>query len=133
MRSVCALPSNPPMPRGDLVEHGLAVVAERRVAEVVREARRVDDVGVTAERGAELATDLRHLERVGQAVAHEVVVTGREHLRLGGEPAQRRRVHDPRPVAGEVVAVGPLLGRVLRDPSLPVSTLVAHDRDSMRA
>ena len=97
------------------------------MAEVVREAGRVDDVGVTPQGGAELATDLGDLERVREPVAHEVVVTGCEHLGLGGETAQRRGVHDPRPVAREVVTVGPLLGRVLRQPPLSISTLVAHD------
>ena len=57
----------------DGVERLLAVVAERRVAEVVRETGGVHDVRVAAERGAELAADLRHLERVGQAGPGEVV------------------------------------------------------------
>jgi hypothetical protein len=36
-------------------------------------------------------------------------------------------VHNPRSIAGEVVAVGALLGRVLRHPPLTISTLVTHD------
>ena len=61
------------------------------MAEVVREAGRVDDVGVTAQGGAELATDLGDLERVGQPVAHEVVVTGSRTWVLA---ASRRRAEE---------------------------------------
>ena len=103
-RSVWALPSNPPMPAADGVERRLAVVPERRVAEVVREAGDVDDVRVAAERRAELAADLGDLEGVRQPVAHEVVAAGLHDLRLGREPAEAGGVHHPRPVAGEVVA-----------------------------
>src|SRR6478735_2494684 len=65
---------------------------------------------------------------MGEAVAQEVVVTRCQHLGLGGQAAQGGGVHHPRPVAGEVVAVGALLGRVLCDPPLTISTLIAHDQ-----
>ena len=91
---------------GDRVEHRLPVVAERRVPEVVGQAGRVDEVRVAPESGAELPSDLRHLERVGEPVAHEVVVPGCDDLGLPGKPAQRGGVHEPRAVPGEVVAVG---------------------------
>ena len=64
-RSVWALPSKPPMSARDLVQRRLAVVPERRVAEVVGEAGGVDDVGAAAERRAELAADLGDLEASG--------------------------------------------------------------------
>ena len=79
---------------GGLVERRLAVVAERRVAEVVGEARRFDDVGVAAEGVRELAPDLGDLERVGQPVADEVAARRPDDLRLGGQPAQGAGVHD---------------------------------------
>ncbi len=63
-----------PAGTGDGVERVLAVVAERRMADVVRETGGVDDVRIAAERGADLAADLRDLERVGQPGAREVVL-----------------------------------------------------------
>ena len=60
--------------RGHLVERRLAGVPERRVAEVVRQAGGLDQVGVAAERLAELAADLRALQRVGQPGAREVAL-----------------------------------------------------------
>ena len=110
--------------RGEGVEGGLAVVPERRVAEVVGEAGGVDDVGAAAERRAELATDLGDLEGVGQPVADEVVAARLDDLRLGAEPPQRRGVHEAGPVAGEVVAVGALEGGVLAHPPLAVASRV---------
>ena len=126
MRRVWALPSKPPMPAGDGVERRLAVVPERRVAEVVGEAGGVDDVGAAAQGRAELAADLGDLEGVGEPVAHEVVAAGLHDLGLGGEPAQARGVDQARPVAGEVVAVGTLVGGVLGDPALTVGLGVRH-------
>ena len=72
----------------------LAVVAERRVAEVVRQAGGVDQVGVAAERRAELAADLRALERVGQPGAREVAGPG------PAPPASSRRACAARSCAG---------------------------------
>ncbi len=114
-RRVWALPSNPPMSGRDLVERPLAVVAERGVSEVVREARGVDDVGVAPEQLAELAPDLRDLERVREARADEVARAGGEHLRLRAEPPQRGAVDDARAVALERRARRALGG--LRRPS----------------
>jgi hypothetical protein len=88
-----------------LVERPLTVVPERRVAEVVRERGGLDDVRVAAQGPAEVACDLRDLEGVGQPVAHEVVGLRPDDLRLGREPAQRRRVHEPGPVALERRAI----------------------------
>jgi len=64
-------------------------VPERRVAEVVRQARRVHQVGVAAERRAEFPADLRALQRMGQPGAREVAGPDLDDLRFRGEPAQR--------------------------------------------
>jgi hypothetical protein len=101
--------------RGDLVERRLAVVPERRVAEVVREAGGLDQVRVAAQGRAELAADLRALERVGEPRAEEVALPRHHHLRLGREPTQRRRVQDARAVPRERGAAG-ALGRLV-DPT----------------
>ena len=92
----------------------------------MREAGRVDDVGAAPQRRPELAPDLGDLERVGEAVADEVIVAGLDHLRLRREPPQARGVHQARPVAGEVVAVSPLVHGVLADPALAVGRPVRH-------
>ena len=111
----------------DLVQRRLAVVAERRVPEVVRQAGGVDDVGVAAERLAQLAADLRDLQRMGQPVADEVVRSGRDHLGLGGQPTQRCGVHDPGAVTFEGRPLRPL--RRLGRPPVAVAVLVpAHTR-----
>ena len=125
-RSVWALPSKPPMPAATASSARLAVVPERRVAEVVGEAGGVDDVGAAAERRAELAADLGDLEAVGEPVAHEVVARGLHDLGLGRQPAQAGGVHQAGAVAGEVVAVGALVGGVLGDPALAVGLGVRH-------
>ncbi len=107
MRKDCAFPSNPPMGSAHSLSARLAVVAEGRVAQVVAEARGVDDIGRDAEGDRELTPDLCDLQGMRQAVAREVgCAGGAEHLRLRGEPAQRCGMKHPRAVAGEVVALG---------------------------
>ena len=118
MRSVCALPSKPPAVGGDRVQGPLAVVAERGVADVVGEARGVDDVGVGPEVLGHAPPDLGDLERVRQPGARHAgdlgVLVGTDDLRLAGEAAQRRRVQHPSPVAGEGRApVAARLGRLV--------------------
>ena len=76
-------------------------MAERRVARVVAEADRLDEILVQAQRTGDAARDRRRLERVRHPRA--VVVAGRidEHLRLALEPAERFRVEDAVAVALE--------------------------------
>ena len=101
-----------------LGERPLAVVAERRVAEVVRQGGRLGDVGLAAERARQVAGDLGHLEAVGQPVADEVVGLRPDHLGLGRQPPERRGVDDPGPVALERGPLGGLdpLGRLGDEP-----------------
>ena len=81
------------------VEHRLADVPERRVAEVVPEPDRLDEVLVERERARDRARDLGDLERVGEPRA-EVVALGRdEDLRLVLQPPERLAVHDPVAIA----------------------------------
>ena len=105
-RRVWALPSNPPQSALQLGQHPLAVVPERRVAEVVGQGRGLDDVGLAAQRPRQVAGDLGHLEAVGEPVADEVVGLRPDHLGLGRQPPRRRGVHDPRAVALERRALG---------------------------
>ncbi len=77
-----------------LVERILARMAERRVAEVVREAYRLGQRFVELERARDRARDLRDLERMGQARPIQIALVVDEHLGLVDEAAERRRVHD---------------------------------------
>ena len=115
MRSVWALPSKPPQLGTELVERHLAVVPEGRVPHVVGQRGGLGEVGVAAQRVGEVAGDLGDLEAVGEPVAHEVVGLGTEHLGLRGQPSERDRVDDARPVALERGAHGGVhpLGRLL--------------------
>jgi hypothetical protein len=74
-------------------------VAEGRVAEVVAQADRLDEVLVERERAGDRARDLRHLERVCHAGAVVVALRCDEHLRLVLQAAKRLAVHDPVAVA----------------------------------
>ena len=87
-----------------LVERVLARVAERRVAEVVREADRLDEILVQAQRARDRAGDLRDLERVREPRAVEVALVVDEHLRLVDETAERRGVNDAVAIALELRA-----------------------------
>ena len=84
-----------------LVEGVLADVPERRVAEVVTEPDRLDQILVERERPRDGARDRRDLERVGQARAVVVAQRGHEHLRLVRQAPERLAVHDPVAVALE--------------------------------
>ena len=100
------------------VEHVLADVPERRVAEVVAEPDRLREVLVEPQRARHRARDLRRLERVGEPRAVVVALRRDEHLGLVLEPAERLAVHDPVAVALErraqaAVLLGPLaVGRI---------------------
>ena len=87
------------------VEHLLADVAERRVAEVVTEPDRLGEVLVQPERPRDVARDAAGLERVGEAGAVVVALGGDEHLGLVLEPPERLGVDDPVAVALERRAV----------------------------
>ena len=83
------------------VERFFASVAERRVAHVVTEADRFDEVFVQAQSAGDDACDARRLERVRHARA--VVVAGGvdEDLGLALQPPERLRVHNAVAIALE--------------------------------
>ena len=81
------------------VERLLTGVAERRVAEIVPEADRLDEVLVQPQCAGDAARDPGRLERVGEPGA--VMVAGRidEDLGLVHQPSEGLRVHDAVAVA----------------------------------
>ena len=92
----------------ELVERPLAVVPERRMADVVGEAGGVDDVRVGAQLLGDRPADLGDLQRVGQPGARDTADFGAlprpDDLRLAGEPAQGGGVQHAGAVAGERAA-----------------------------
>ena len=82
-----------------VVEHLLADVAERRMAEVVPEADRLGQILVEAERPGDGPGDEARLERVGEPRPVVVALGGDEDLRLVLEAPERLRVGDPVAVA----------------------------------
>ena len=81
------------------VEHVLADVPERRVAEVVAEPDRLDQVLVQAQRAGHRSRDLRDLERVREARPVMIARRRDEHLRLVLQAPERLAVDDPVAVA----------------------------------
>ena len=94
----------------------LAGVAEGRVAEVVAEADRLDEVLVEAQGARDGARDGVDLERVREARAVVVALGRDEDLRLVLEPAEALGVQDAVAVALERAAqpAGHLLGQPAR-------------------
>jgi hypothetical protein len=103
-----AVPQLQPLP-GQLVEHPLAEVAERRVPEVVRQRRRLHHVRVAAAQLLQLVGGLPghqpfgdrpghlcHLQAVGEPVVHQQAgATGADHLGDAAQPGEERRADDP--------------------------------------
>ncbi len=88
---------------------------EGRVAQVVRETGRLDEVRVAPEGRAQLPADLGALQGVREAGAGARVPDGaalprRDDLRLPGEAAQRGGVQDAGAVALEGGAAGAFVG-----------------------
>src|SRR6266511_6283985 len=81
------------------VEHGLAGVAEGRVAEVVAQPDRLGKVLVQAERARHVASDAARLQRVRQPGAVVVALGRDEDLGLVLQPPERLRVDDPVTIA----------------------------------
>ena len=84
-----------------VVQRALAGVAERRVADVVDQRERLRQVVVQAERGGDLAGDLRDLDGVGQAAAEVVGGAAGKDLRLARQAAKGAGLHDAVAVALE--------------------------------
>ena len=72
----------------------LAGMAERRVAQVVRQGNGLDQVLVEPQRTRNGAAQLRHLQRVRHARAKQVTLVVQEDLRLVDQPPERRGMND---------------------------------------
>jgi hypothetical protein len=83
------------------VEHVLADMAERRVAEVVGQRQGFRQVFVQAQHARQRAADLGDLQAVGQAGAEQVALVVDEHLGLVFQAAEGGGMHDAVAVALE--------------------------------
>ena len=72
----------------------LARVTERRVAEIMRERDRLCQLLVQAQGARDRPSDLRHLDRVGQAGAEIIAFVFDKDLRLVFQPPKRARMDD---------------------------------------
>ena len=77
----------------------LAGVPQRRMADVVGQGQRLDQVFVEGQAAGERSGDTRHLQRVCEAAAVIVAVVAGEDLGLVGEPPEGGRVDDAIAVA----------------------------------
>ena len=90
--------------RHAFVQRVLAGMAERRVAQVVRQRDRLDQVLVQPQRPRDRTAQLRHLDRVREPRAEQVAFVVQEHLRLVDQPAERGGMDDAVAVALELGA-----------------------------
>jgi hypothetical protein len=91
-----------------LIERVLAGMSKRRMANVVKQGQRLDQVLVQPQRSADRASDRRHLMRVGQPRAVIVAHLAGEDLHLAAQAAERAAMHDPVAVALERPAIAML-------------------------
>ena len=81
-------------------------MAERRVAEVVRQRQRLGKILIEPERARQRAGDLGDLQRMGQPGAEMIALMEDEDLGLVCEPPEGGRVNDAVAVAAKGVARG---------------------------
>ena len=90
------------------IERPLAGMAERRMAEIVRQRQRFREVLVQPQLPRQSAGDLCHLQRMGQAGAVMVALMEHEHLGLVLQAAERGGMDHPVAIPAERAA-GPAL------------------------
>ncbi len=88
------------------VERLFSGVAEGRMANVVDQGQRFDQVAVQSELGGDGTRDLRDFDGVGQAIAKVVGVAAGENLGLRFQTSESPSVDDAVAVALKIVAVG---------------------------
>ena len=87
-----------------VIQRPLAGMAERRMAEVVRQRQRFREVLVEPELPGQRAGDLRHFQRMGQPGAVVIALVEHEHLGLVLQPAERGGMDHPVAIAPERAA-----------------------------
>ena len=80
-------------------------MAVRRVSDVVRQARKIHQVGIASHPDRDPAADLADLEGMGEPGTGGVTLVRTDDLGLVGQSAQRGTVQNPRPIPGEGTAI----------------------------
>jgi hypothetical protein len=88
------------------VEFLLAAVAERGMAEIVRQRQSLCVLFVKVQGRRDGARDLGYLNRVGQPIAEMVTQPDSKHLCFALKPSKGSRVDDTVAIALEIVAIG---------------------------
>ncbi len=96
------------------IERALPGVAERRMAEIMRQRQRLGEILVEAELAGDGAGDLRHLQRMGQPRPVVVALVINEDLRLVLEAAERGGMDNAVAIAPEIAAIP--ARRLITDP-----------------
>ena len=76
------------------------------MANVMDQREGFDEVAIQSELRGDRPRDLRHFDRVGQAIAKMIGVTPRENLRLRVQTPKRAGMNDAVAIALKVVSVG---------------------------
>ncbi len=87
-----------------LIERALAGMAERRMAEIMRQRQGLGEVLVEPQPPRQGARHLGHFERVGEPCAVVIALVEHEDLRLVLQPAERSRMDDAVAIAAEGAA-----------------------------
>jgi hypothetical protein len=95
------------VPAHESVQNGFALMAERRMAEVVCERNGFGEVGIQPERAGDVARDGGDFNRMREPRAEMVARAIQKNLRLVFEPAEGARMND-------AVAVALVLGAPFR-------------------
>ena len=104
------------------IQRPLAGMAERRMAEVMRQRQRLGQILVEAELPGQRAGDLRHFKRMGEPGAVMIPLMEHEHLGFVLQAAECGGVDHPVAIAPERAAG---LGRRLVDQPAPAAVGVA--------
>src|SRR5450631_2812807 len=80
--------------RHEFAEHILARVAERRVAKIMGERKRLGEIVIEAKRAGERAGNLTDFERMGESCPEMIALVRNKDLCLMGEPPEGRAMDD---------------------------------------
>src|SRR5690625_4806942 len=98
-------------------------MAKGWVAQIVGQAGGINNVRIATQSFSQFAAHLRYLKTVREAGAHKIISCQADNLSLGTQAAQRRGVHDPRPITLERGALGAF--RFFCAPALKVRFTIA--------
>ena len=119
----------PPVTLEAAVQCTLAGMSKRRMADVVNQRQRLRQIFVQTKRGRGPTSDLRHLNRVGQAAAKVVGRAAGKDLRLACKPPEGASLHDALPITLEGRTRG--AGRRRIDAGQQEIVRISGDRASM--